>query len=580
MLARLPWRVPTIALLLAAAAVFILSWVLRYNDPEGAFGGLTDDHFFYVVQGWQMLFGELPDRDYFDPGAPLTFAVSAALQLLLGRSVWSEYIFCVTALSLGAAMTCVLAARATGSIVLGVMAALFEMALLPRLYNYPKMLVYAVAIATLWAWASAPRTRRTWLLAVVTAVAFLLRHDHGIYVAGAFGVLLLGMRELPWRERVRHGVVYGLATLLLLAPYLIYLQVNGGVERHFVGAYGWSVRDYGRAPLRLPTLSWQPLFEEEPSDAPASEWWNQAPFPALSSYYTWWMYWFIMLLPAVALLLLLVCPSTGPPGWPKERVKILVVAVLLIVLNSRFLRGNLAGRLADVSVPMVILAAWSLAATGRIVRSGRIEVGTRSLMLGGAARGVIAAAALTVVLVTTAILLRPVRELVGNSGLLEGLEQVLSNAERVTQRVQHTWPLDTWGDSGGQVGLSRYLESCTAPTDRVLITPHLPPVVALAQRAFAGGHMDLRAGFFGTVAEQQLTIERLERQSVPVAIGPPGNEIEDYAEDLPLIADYLNREYVNRGDRDLGGGLVFSLLVHRGARSVRTYEPLSFPCFR
>ena len=112
------------------------------------------------------------------------------------------------------------------------------------------------------------------------------------------------------------------------------------------------------------------------------------------------------------------------------------------------------------------------------------------------------------------------------------------------------------------------------------MVPHLPPVVALAQRAFAGGHLDLRAGFFGTVAEQRLTIERLERQSVPVGIGPPRSEAEDYAEDSPLIADYLNREFENLGDRDLGDGLVFSLLVHRGARSVRTYEPLSFPCFR
>jgi len=63
-----------------AVVAFILTAVLRYNAPEGSFGGLTDDHFFFVTQGWQMLFGELPDRDYFEPGAPLTLAISAGLQ--------------------------------------------------------------------------------------------------------------------------------------------------------------------------------------------------------------------------------------------------------------------------------------------------------------------------------------------------------------------------------------------------------------------------------------------------------------------------------------------------------------------
>jgi hypothetical protein len=27
----------------AALAVFLLAWVLRYNDPEGSYAGLTDD---------------------------------------------------------------------------------------------------------------------------------------------------------------------------------------------------------------------------------------------------------------------------------------------------------------------------------------------------------------------------------------------------------------------------------------------------------------------------------------------------------------------------------------------------------
>ena len=138
-----PWLIAA-----AAAAVAAFSLALRYNDPEGEFAGLTDAHFFYAIRGWQMLFGDLPDRDYVEPGAPLTLAISAALQLI-HRSAWSEYVFAVTLLAIAAGVTCAVATRASGSILLGVGAALFEIALFPRLYNYPKLIAYASTIFTL-----------------------------------------------------------------------------------------------------------------------------------------------------------------------------------------------------------------------------------------------------------------------------------------------------------------------------------------------------------------------------------------------------------------------------------------------
>jgi hypothetical protein len=68
-----------------AVAVFVFTWFFRFNDPNGGFAGLTDDHFYYLLRGWQILYGELPFRDFVDAGAPLYFYVSAAVQLLFGR---------------------------------------------------------------------------------------------------------------------------------------------------------------------------------------------------------------------------------------------------------------------------------------------------------------------------------------------------------------------------------------------------------------------------------------------------------------------------------------------------------------
>ena len=70
----------TAVLLATATVVFEFSWLFRFNDPGGAFAGVTDDHFFYVVRGWQILFGDLPVRDFVDHGAPLYYYLAAAVQ--------------------------------------------------------------------------------------------------------------------------------------------------------------------------------------------------------------------------------------------------------------------------------------------------------------------------------------------------------------------------------------------------------------------------------------------------------------------------------------------------------------------
>jgi hypothetical protein len=114
----------------------------------------------------------------------------------------------------------------------------------------------------------------------------------------------------------------------------------------------------------------------------------------------------------------------------------------------------------------------------------------------------------------------------------------------------------------------------------VFVVPYLAPAIGLSRRGFAGGVVSPRAGFFDTDEEQQLIVARLRRQSVPIAIGPPAADLEDYARGLPLVADYLSREYDNLGDRQFGEGLAVSLWVKRSARPVRAYEPLSSPCFR
>jgi hypothetical protein len=567
-------------LAVAAIAVFVFSWLLRYNDPEGGYGGLTDDHFYYVIRGWQMLFGEWPDRDYVDAGAPLAYAISAGLQLL-SRGTWSEYVFCVTALAIGSALTAIVAARASGSIVVGLLAGMFEISLFPRLYGYPKIIVYAVAIPVLWHWLSHPSARRTWLVACVTAVGFLLRHDHGLYVGAAFLVALAGC-GIARQDKVRQLAVYAVAMAICLGPYAAYLQVNGGIVRHFDMGYRWSQSDRERDRLQLPELRVQPLSAVDDPDAPSAEWWNHPPFPALGTYRTWWLFWLAWATPLIAALLLAVRPPNDVRLPRDESLRMAVVVVLAVLVNIGFLRGNLPIQLPDVAVPMAVLGAWCVATIVRLVRSGRLELSTRQIRLPIGARIALGGAVAAAIVMTIAVTIESTRERIEGSSLLSGIGAIRGDIQGVTERLQSVWPLEGWArdDTRASVQLALYLDACTAPADRILVTPYLPPIVGLARRGYAGGHGDLRPPFFDTDDDQRLTVERLERQRVPVVVGPSSLDRVLFDQTYPKLAEYLDAHFENLGDKALGEGVVVSLLVNRAMTGVRTYEPLGLPCFR
>jgi hypothetical protein len=219
-------RPRTIAMWVTAALVFGYAFLFRFNDPGGSFAGLTDDHFFYLIRGWQILFGDLPVRDFVDHGAPLYYYVGAAVQAVMGRGTVSELEFSSAMLALSAALTFWLCARASGSILLGVVGAAFQMLLDPRFYNYPKLLVYAAAIPLLWRFADRLDFKSVLWVAIATAVAFLFRHDHGAFIGVGMAVLLVLLTGVPWLQRLRHAVVYGLLVMALLAPYLLFIRTR------------------------------------------------------------------------------------------------------------------------------------------------------------------------------------------------------------------------------------------------------------------------------------------------------------------------------------------------------------------
>ena len=555
-----------------AIAIFAFTWFFRFNDPNGGFAGLTDDHFYYLLRGWQILYGELPFRDFVDAGAPLYFYVSAGVQLLFGRGTLSELAFSTTLIALGSALTFWLAARASGSVVLGVLGALFQILLLPRFYNYPKILVYTAAIPLLWWYADRPGRRPIVWLAAVTVVGFLLRHDHVAFVGLATVTMLLLAGHVPWRQRLRHGLLYAALSLAIVTPYLVFIQLNGGLNEYRRQATEWAGEERARTPVQWPGLFDNP---DGVSERPPL----QRAVASVRSNRVAWLYYFEIALPILALLVLGLSRDGFRPGWPHAIQKIALVSVLGLVLDAGFLRSPLQARVADPTVPHAILLAWLGIAVPRLLfaRSSlkpAIERWSTPIRL------VTVLATISGVFILGSIFTNRLSDRFEDAYLTEGPRVAIARARTVSQNARTDWDLSTWRnrpDRSGLMTLALYLNTCTPPDARVFIQPYLPQVLGMARRGFAAGFGDLRPGFFDEPEFEALAMRRMRGQDVPVVLLDVGDSLENFRESFPTLAAYFDTAYDARATETFDDRFGVTLLVKRG-RQGGTFEPLGWPC--
>ena len=95
---------------------------------------LTNDHYMHLAWAQQLLFGDLPGRDFVDPGMPLMYALSAVVQQLW-HGPFSEGVLTCILLGVAASATFLVVTELTGSTAFAAGATLFEIVLEPRLYS-------------------------------------------------------------------------------------------------------------------------------------------------------------------------------------------------------------------------------------------------------------------------------------------------------------------------------------------------------------------------------------------------------------------------------------------------------------
>lgn len=629
---------------LAAIAIFIVAGAWRFLT----FTGFTNDHYAHLALAQQILLGDLPVRDFTDPGWPLTYLASAAAWLVAGDAMGVEWLLTAGALSLSAALTVVIAARLSGYLAIGVLAAILELIIYPRTYAYPKLLAYALAAAVIMAVARRPTRTSLWLPAASIATAFLFRHDHGLYIGLAMALCVAASSRVAGMRTaaIRVGMLT-LFTAALLSPWALYVTTHGGLPAYFDRAIEFAAAEANASNLR----SWpafdrrpgEPLFGLAPRSRPVAEiewrpgtpvslrreverrhgleWvsgsgethryhvadtteqnlraiadhpqvdgtsgfgrlrepaWRRvltavsplrlAPALQASANADAWLFWLFWTLPVVACAVSVIQARRRQERWPGELAAVAALIVLAICVNIGFLRDVLRTRLSDAIVPAVLLLAWLLGAAWRAA-PGRA-------LFRMAIRGV----AVTTVLVSLLAIghVGEFRDRWGRTGIPEGATEVRARAAWVWQLLTgpHRQAVSPPSHiSTAMMPFFSFVDRCSAPEERVLVTGEFPDIVVLAGRRFASDGVVMGA-WYSSVRHQQETLDSIRtRQPLFVISLDPAAFTNRY----PEIAAHIDREYRTMGTLDVQGGGTVQILVNGNRRPQGTDVETGWPCYR
>jgi len=448
------WRVsPVAAALLVACAAFVFGYLTT--------GAIENDHFVMLARAFQVLYGDWPVRDFVDPGQPFAYLVSTAAAALFGQTLLVNVVLSLLFLAVTAAIVYLLAFRATGNAIAAFVAAALTIVFYPRLYNTTKIIVPVVAIALGWRYADRPDLRRLVALAAWTAVAFLMRHDYAVYLAIANVVLLALAHATAPRTAARRIASYAALSLLLIFPWLAYVQSQEGVGEYFASALRFAAAEQRR---------------------------TAAGWPRSPAFY-----------------LCLAAPIAGLAlsfrrGARLGAAQLASASVLVLLIDVAFLRDMLGARVSDVVAPMAVLVS---ALAGHVWSPRTV------------ARAAVAA---LVVAVTAAAIPAAAR-----MRSVPTPPDVIRHAADITRRLEQASP-DIQPDPS-LAPLVDYLSRCTAPGGRVLVSGFGPEIPVLAHRPFASGLASWIPGYYEDPRDVARAIAQLDREQVSVAVMLDGSRV-------------------------------------------------------
>jgi len=624
--------------------VAILVWAVGFLLPVTTLI-ITNDHFDRISRARQVArYGELPFRDFFDPGYFMAVLSSAALQRVLGDNLLADMLLDATFIATGTVIVFLLARRASSSIPIGLAAATLALLTLPRLYDFDKVLFYPLGVLLCWRYVDRSTTRNVVLMGAGLVAGALFRYDTGVYIGAASLVTLAIVHGRDWAVLTRRVLVLAAAVTCTAAPFLLFVQMNGGIVNAADQVATYARREAARTRISSwPRFTFGPLVTINPWQPPSYpvriRWAasvDDVKRQTLASRYS-----------------LQAETRYGPPAdrtWTyqlrngsHENVSQLVAnpevedtdgidraqaavppepiwmrtARAVAPQDVRILPGswdykNGSAFLYYLLLALPVISVVSLVTTRTVDRQEyacvaalivmcvlldrfilRDPVGAR---VGGMAgplivlgvwlatrawrTGPLAAAAVVVSLGLT------VWAVSMTADWATHLRSDRASFERVKghlRAVAQSPPTTDTMPYRKLTGLIGYLRDCTTRDDRVYASWFVPDLYFYAQRGFAGGMVVTFGEHWSEPRYQQRIVATLAGQSVPIAIIDAHN-YSDFQAVYPDVDRYLRTYYHVAGEMDFDnpdvGPRGYRVLVRNDRDPLRTHPASSMPCFR
>ena len=512
---------------------------------------ITNDYAGYLAMARQIVLGEWPIRDFLDHGTFLQVLLSAALQWTFGHHLLADMVVSTACMALGYGVTFILASSLVRSYAVGFLLAVSCVLTTPRPYSYPKVFIYPLAVGVLWMYVRRPSTLRLAALGVMSAVALMIRIDHGVVLLCSATAIIV-LRHLPDGS---NAIVRAVGNLLVwfivgLAPFAVYVAVTAGLAQHVaaIGEFG------GRAlaqsdPLRLHL----PFLQ---ADATSLQ-------RAVALIHDSYMLVTVAALAVVSWRLYREIKTAG--RLTDVTLRLAAGAAVWCIAAPVLVRDAFHARFPDVAPVVAILGAGLVAAAfGAGDRSTRPETSeTTRVRMRRVAPPLVGVAVVCLLLIPSVML----------HGGFGGVSMTVRSAWRglvPTGRVYAEAPPRQVLD-GNARQIVRYARACTEPTDRILVTWFAPQIYFGSNRRFAGNQW-VYINYRNSAQQQEEVLRLMGGQAVPLVVARENDPM--FAGFWPLLAAYVEREYRQVGS--LGGMTIYA---DRGRAPTGADTVTGLPCF-
>ena len=518
----------------------VLLWVCSFLFSLATLD-LLNDHFHRISSARQIaVYGDIPFRDFLDPGFFMTELASAALQRLLGDNLLGEALLVTASIATGTVFVFLLARRLSQSAVLAAMAAVAALACAPRAYDFDKVLFYPLGLLLCWRYAERPAAGRLGTLAAGAVAGGLFRYDTGVYVAATAVVTIAVVHAPNWKAMFRRAALLVCLIAVCLAPAAVFVEVNGGIANAADQMVAYARREAARTELAR-----QRFVEGE-------SWWTSANASVF-------LYYFLRTLPLSCALLMILRLRRKAHAPRLELVQVATLVTMSVLLNLFILRDPVSARVGGMAGPVAVLSAWLIQRAWQ----------TRSAFT----RVSVALAVSLAVWSLFAVADWPPRLARGRLRPLV----VFATIERLAASPPRYEAMP----SSRYVQMVQYLRECTSPRDRVLLTWFAPDVYFFAQRGFAAGMAAVLGAHWSEPRFEERSLRIFASQSVPIVIVRAIDKSLEKSH--PLTARYLHDHYHGAGTSDFGDADIdaggYEVLIRNDRVPTRRHAPTSMPCF-